>query len=511
MDANISGPLANDVCEGEDLSPAAATGWFWTIAVFFAALWVALPSLLHSGYRNDVVEIVFIGQEWVWSNLKHPALSSWIVEIIRILTDEAFCAPFLAAQFCTLITVGSVWCLARTVLPEKYALLAALAALPQRLLTHESVLYNHNLLLLACYSLVVSLVFQAFRTNRLFYWIAAGLSIGISLHNKYTAILVVFAILLYMFLRPAGRKHWRGIGPYVCTAVAVLVFLPHVIWLVQNDFAPFAYASHRRVFEGWWWIFLSPMKFALSQPLYWIPSLIVLFPALGWVWTWKTESREDETGKECERFLFYCCMVPIVFHLLLCAAKYNLRMVYGAPFWCFLSVWLLLRFRVKERPRLLGKTILCLAAVECVLAVGFVSAFLQGKQPQAVYLPVKTLSQECERIWKERNFSVPCSYTSGDLILSGHAALGMSDRPSVHASSSTWSNDDDVNRCGGLYLWPLTDTETDLPAEAKKRFPKIESPPEVLELPLSVKWKGQSTVKLGIAIIPPADGLQLNP
>lgn len=492
--------MMKSAMQERELSAKMARLLFWTIVPCCAAIWVLLPGLFHSGYRNDVIEIIVVGREWVSANAKHPALTAWLAEIALLLTNKAFVAPFLVGQLCAVVTVWSVWRLARTVLSEKYALIAALATLSQRLLTNESILFNHNLVLLACYALTVFLVFQAFQTNRLRYWTGAGLVIGLGMNNKYPFAMVAVAIVLYMLLRPAGRKHWRGIGPYLTTGIAFLVFLPHLIWLHGNDYLTLGYVSSRMPHEHWWSYVLSPLKFSVSQVTYWIPSLVVLFPAIGWLWTWKKDPLEDEKEKECERFLFYCAVVPVLFHILACV-KADMRMVYGAPFWCFFGLWLMLRVRPQVRAHLVRNTVLCLAAVECVLVVGFFTTFYGGRQPQPVYLPMEQLAAECDRTWSERQFSTPCPYVTGDMILAGHAAYRMPNRPSVHYEASTWSTIADVNAQGGIVLWYHNDSGD--PAWVRKNFPTAEIFPAPLVLPDADGKLSPQSIRVRIAVIPP--------
>lgn len=477
---------------------------FWIIVPLFAVVWAVLPAVFHLGYRNDVIELILSAKEWPISTQKHPALTSWLFEIASTCTNRAFITPFIIGQAGTILTVCAVWQLARTVLTERYALVAALAALPQRLLSTESVLFNHNSILLFCYALTVYFVFRAFQTNRLRFWIASGLVIGLAFHNKYPIIFVVLAILSYMLIRPNGRKYWRTPGPYITIAIAAVVFLPHLVWLVQNDFPTLRYAGERPKLEGFHYHFLLPIKFALSQPLYWIPSLIVLLPALGIGKFWKFKAIKDEQQRECERFLFYCSIVPIVFHLMIAAMNVKLKMVYGAPFWCFFGVWVMLRFQTFDSPQLLRKTIACLIGVETVLIAGFVITFMLGKQPEPVYLPMDHLAGECQRIWDEKNYPAPCPYVSGDMILAGHAAYRMPGRPSCHYFASTWSSDETVNECGGVVLWEIGPEDETVPSWLHERYPNAEVVPEIVELRYSENSpKCFPRTKLGIAIIPP--------
>ena len=42
-----------------------------------------------------------------------------------------------------------------------------------------------------------------------------------------------------------ARKSLATAGPWLAAAIALIVALPHLVWLVQNDFLPFAYVSAR--------------------------------------------------------------------------------------------------------------------------------------------------------------------------------------------------------------------------------------------------------------------------
>ncbi|MDR2169424.1 MAG: hypothetical protein LBP59_04710 [Planctomycetaceae bacterium] len=51
-----------------DISSKTAMILFWSVVGFFAALWVILPAIFHTGYRNiDVIELQGIAKEWVWA------------------------------------------------------------------------------------------------------------------------------------------------------------------------------------------------------------------------------------------------------------------------------------------------------------------------------------------------------------------------------------------------------------------------------------------------------------
>ena len=190
------------------MNKSEATVWFWTVTLSFAGLWMLLPSLFHTGYKPDVIELQLIAKEWVLATRKHPMLPVWILEILNILTCRSFASPFMAAALCTIITLLSVWRLARKVLSERLALIATFVMLPFWSITVESTKYNQNSALMACWTLTIWMFFNAFQTNKKRWWLAAGLTLGLGFHAKYSMLLLAVAILLYSF----GFRVFGGIG-----------------------------------------------------------------------------------------------------------------------------------------------------------------------------------------------------------------------------------------------------------------------------------------------------------
>ena len=497
-----------------DLSPLRAATWFWTIAGTYAAIWILLPTLLHTGYRGDVIEVQNIGPEWVWASKRHPMLPAWILEILNFFTCRSFAVPFIATQLCTLTALWSVWRLGRMVLRERLALVGAFSVLPYLFFACKPIWYNQNNVLIAFWCLSICLTAQAFQTNKIRYWAGAGIALGLALHAKYSAVFLVMSILVYMIMRKAGRKYFRTYGPYVTTLIAFLIFLPHIVWLFYNDFVTLSHVANRSEIAllGWF----APLYFAGSQLLYLPCTLIILTPVIGFIGKWKIQYHEQNHANECEKFLFYCFMIPLAFHMLYAGIKgTGLRLEYGAAFWSFAGLWLLLRFqeisRHETRKSLRGfrQAVALMTAIVLFNAIGFAAQFYLGKQHPDLYRPTHRLGVECDRIWHTRYPNVHCPYIAGAVdttnavdILVGHAAHAMSVRPSVIATYGTWANDDDLNRAGGMLIWEKDDDGSDLPVCLRQRFPTAEVLPESPELPFKM-GKTVHVLKIGVAVVPP--------
>ena len=81
------------------------------------------------------------------------------------------------------------------------------------------------------------------------WWLLAGVFAGLGLLGKYSAVLLLPVLLLYLTGSPAQRHWLRTRWPYVGLLIAALMFAPVVAWNAQHDWASFAFQGSRRVGE----------------------------------------------------------------------------------------------------------------------------------------------------------------------------------------------------------------------------------------------------------------------
>ncbi len=73
------------------------------------------------------------------------------------------------------------------------------------------------------------------------WWLVAGTGSGLALLSKYTAVLIPLAVLVGLAAAPRLRPHLRRPGPWLAAALAVLVFVPVVVWNAGHGWASFAF------------------------------------------------------------------------------------------------------------------------------------------------------------------------------------------------------------------------------------------------------------------------------
>ncbi|SDJ21578.1 Dolichyl-phosphate-mannose-protein mannosyltransferase [Bradyrhizobium lablabi] len=79
------------------------------------------------------------------------------------------------------------------------------------------------------------------------WWLAAGLFAGLALLSKFTAVMLAPAVLAFALV-PDWRRRWLlSPYPWLAALIAVVVFLPVLIWNAQHDWASFRFQFVRAV------------------------------------------------------------------------------------------------------------------------------------------------------------------------------------------------------------------------------------------------------------------------
>lgn len=115
------------------------------------------------------------------------------------------------------------------------------------------------------------------------YWLLVGVWVGLGLENKYSMFFLAVALLLGFLLTPERR--WLKSAYFLAAvALAVLLFLPNLLWLVQHGFPFLEFERHSR--QSGLRILRGPISFLLDQAIMMNPILAPLWLAgIGWLFS----------------------------------------------------------------------------------------------------------------------------------------------------------------------------------------------------------------------------------
>jgi hypothetical protein len=206
-------------------------------------------------------------------------------------------------------------------------------------------------------------------------WLLSGIFFGIACLSKFTAILVLPGIALFLLTVPRLRPLLLTAGPYIATLAALVLCTPIIAWNAQHGFAAFVFQSSRAALDGRIHFdrFVSHAGFLLG----------VLGPVVGLIQV-GTLAAALWRGPRDERSWFFAMLAiaPIVFFIGI--DLFGFEGMQG-PHWVapgYLFTFPLLGAAVahwdQRFPRLVWGTIGCCVSAAAVIAAVFVSHTLTG-------------------------------------------------------------------------------------------------------------------------------------
>jgi 4-amino-4-deoxy-L-arabinose transferase-like glycosyltransferase len=487
-------------------SPAQALA---AILLLHTLVWTALPTLLYPNLPLDLIEALTYGREWQLGHDKLPPLPWWLVEIVYRAVGRDF-AYYLLSQLAVVAALWLVWLTAIPLAGERGALVAALIADGLHYLNYTSVKFNHDVIQLPLWALAGLAFHRALRGGWLGHWLLLGVAVGMALWAKYFVVVLAAPLALFVFFDREARKTLATPGPYVAAAVALITAAPHIVWLVQNDFLPFAYAEHRALpsrglIDHLW----HPLEFAHYQFLALLPSLLIALPLF------YPRQRKDTPAKAGPdafdlRISTLLAWGPVASVLALSAISGRGTVpMWSCPIWLFLGLWLVLVARSSLDDRRLFYVVATWAVVFTGLALGFFVNYAvlpyYDHRYRANFFPGRDLGREISQRYQAAT-GEPISYVIGSMWDGGNVAHCSPGRPRVlidgKPERAPWIDLEDLKAKGAVVVFWQDDLHA-MPPEFKAIADGA-----VVQQPIELRYlradlRGDPIVRVGWAILYP--------
>jgi 4-amino-4-deoxy-L-arabinose transferase-like glycosyltransferase len=481
-------------------APAQALG---AILLLHAAVWTVLPTILYANLPLDLIEALTYGREWQLGYDKLPPLPWWLVEIVYRLVGHDF-AYYLLAQIAVIAALWLVWLTARPIVGPLGALAAVLIVDGLHYLNFTAAKFNHDVIQLPLWALAGFAFHRALRGGWIGHWLLLGIAIGIALWAKYFVVVLAVPLAVFILFDDQARKTLATPGPYVAVAAALVTMAPHLVWLVQNDFLPFAYAEHRALpsrglIDHVW----HPLQFGISQAFFLVPSLLIGLP----LFLPRQLGHEIKLGADAfdRRIIAWLAFGPVATVLAMSAISGRGTVaMWGYPLWLFLGVWLVLAARGLNEPRL-GRVLLIWSAVFGSLVLAFIVSYAvlpnYDHRYRAVFFPGADLGRELSQRYRAAT-GRPISYVIGSMWDGGNVAHYSPDHPRVlidgNPQRAPWIDLTDLRTKGAAVVWTAGDLTVVPPALRSVAADAAVQPPFLLH-----DLRGDSSVNVGWAILHP--------
>ncbi len=254
----------------------------WYVIAFVILLKFTLEYLLVSPvYELHRDEFLHLDQanHLAWGYPSLPPFTSWIALIIKFLGNGIFWIRFFPA-LAGALTIWLVWETVKILKGSFYAALLATTSVLFSGLLRMNILFQPNSMDILFFTLMLFLVIKYIQTEKNITLYILGLSIGFGMMNKYTVAFLVAGLIVGIIFTPQRKlllnKHFYG-----AIGLAIIIFLPNIIWQIQHHF-PVIW--HMKTLEKTQLVNVNTgdfigeqLKFFAGAIFIWVAGVIVLF------------------------------------------------------------------------------------------------------------------------------------------------------------------------------------------------------------------------------------------
>ena len=252
---------------------------FFLFLFFHLFLWTLVPSISNINLPLDTIEALAWGSNLDWGFSKHPPFSAFAVEVFYQLFGNQDWSYYLLSQIFIVTTFFIVFKLANEFFKNiNLAFLSVLLLEGIYFYNYTTPEFNVNISQLPFWALSIYFTWRCLKSDKALNYVFLGLAIGLGVMSKYLFLYLVIGIKFLFIYLIFKKKKIKIQNFFLAGSIALIVILPHLIWLVENNFITIIYGLQRS--EGIGALtdhIFYPIIFILKQIIILTPFFLMLF------------------------------------------------------------------------------------------------------------------------------------------------------------------------------------------------------------------------------------------
>ena len=393
------------------------------IFIFFHLLiWTLVPTFTNTNLPLDTIEALAWGSNLDWGFDKHPPFSAFAVEMFYRIFGSQDWAFYLLSQIFVITAFFVVYKFSEEIFNNKnLALLSVLLLEGIFFYNFTTPEFNVNVAQLPFWALTVYYTWRCIKYDKATDYLFLGIIAGLGILSKYLFIYLIIGIkLVFFYFLKKGIKfsHYFIAGP-----ITLLIILPHLIWLTENDYITITYGIQRTGGVGSFIDHLIyPLIFSAKQIGLLIPFLLMSFFLIK-----KIKPKINLKDKKLV-FLLLTTIAPIFFMLItsmIMGAK--IRTMWMTPFYLFFGVLLIYIFQKNIVINNLKKFFILFTFLFLLYPVAYLGVSFVNDSKRTDY-PGKEIARLVQNKW-DKNFVNEIKIVVGDEWYAGNLSYHLISRP----------------------------------------------------------------------------------
>ena len=401
---------------------------FFIFALSHLIIWTIVPSLTNKNLPLDTIEALAWGSNLDWGFNKHPPMSAFFPEVFFKIFGAQDWAFYLLSQIFVLIAFYFVFKLSFEVLRNiKLSLISVLLLESIYFYNFTTPEFNVNVCQLPFWSLVVYFTWKIYETKEIKFsdCFFIGLFAAIGFLSKYLFIYLLLAIIFLFTHSIFVKKIKKFDFKYLITIEVFLVLLvPHLIWLLNNDFITINYGLKRTGLEGSEIFdhFKYPLIFLLKQLGILVPFFFLVFLLVKKV-KFKINFKDQKF-----LFLLFVNILPIALMFLTSAITGSkIRTMWMTPFYLFFGLMFVYIFQSQINIKKIN------SFLYGFIFLFFLSPILYSyesisKTDKRTDYPGKEIAAKVQIVW-DQDFDKEIEFVTGNEWNAGNLSYHLKSRP----------------------------------------------------------------------------------
>tara|TARA_B100001540_G_C15803723_1_gene641074 strand:- start:434 stop:1756 length:1323 start_codon:yes stop_codon:yes gene_type:complete len=400
---------------------------FYIFLLSHLIIWTTIPSITNNNLPLDTIEALAWGSNLDWGFNKHPPMSAFFSEVFYYIFGSQDWAYYLLSQIFVVIAFFYVFKLANEILNNTLLSLLSVLLLESiffyNFTTPE---FNVNVCQLPFWSVVVYYSWKIFNSKKIeiLDCFLVGLFSAIGFLSKYLFLYIIISIGLFFIYLIFFKKRKFDFKYFIILEVFLVLLIPHIIWLFDNDFITITYGLKRAGLEnsGIFSHFKLPVIFLLKQI-----GLLIPFLFLFWLLIKKVKFKINLNDQKLI-FLIFLNLVPMILILLTSfLTGSEIRTMWMTPFYLFYGVLLIYIFKPQinlKNLKAFSYGFLFLFFLSPLL-YAYISVSQTDKRTD---YPGNLIASKIQLIW-DQDFSDPIQFVIGDEWKAGNLSYHLKSRP----------------------------------------------------------------------------------
>ena len=401
---------------------------FYIFVTAHLIFWTLIPSLANHNLPLDTIEALAWGSNLDWGFNKHPPMSAFFPEVFFQIFGAQDWAYYLLSQIFVIISFYYVFKFSQEFLKnDLLSLISVLLIEAVYFYNFTTPEFNVNVCQLPFWSLTVYFSWKIYTSKEIKFsdCFLVGLFAAFGFLSKYLFVYLLVSIdLLFIYLIFIKKDRKFDFKYLITLEVFLIILVPHLIWLNNNEFITITYGLARTGLEQSGLIdhIKFPLIFLIKQIGILIPFLILV-----WLLVKKIKFRIDFKDKKL-LFLLVINILPIILMFLTSVfTGSKIRTMWMTPFYLFFGTLFVYLFQAqinikKLKPFMIGFIFFFFLSPALYAYVSI------SKEDKRTDYPGKEIAIKTQYAW-DQQFNTEINVVYGNEWNAGNLSYHLKSRP----------------------------------------------------------------------------------